>query len=609
MAKKESSYTCTECKVTQSAVWRRDKEFKNTLCNKCYLKKYPPKKVEAADGNSNSGESKKRKLELVAEEKAVKAEPKDETEIKTEVKEEVKDEFKEELKDELKEEVKEEDRKEKKRKKDKHKDKDEDAMDDLFDEGPPDVSADTDTEYAEIELDKTPSGLIVESSGQSKIDGKYKRLPNSSRGRPAYYQRKEKDGKDKTMYIYFAKKAWNIGPRFGDKKSVAVMKAVDGLMDPCEPYPHAWQVYKKGEEENSPGTYQTVVAMRIYSEEAAAEMSKLPEPPMEAGAAGKLSDSGAPMTAEQIAERQQRKEEKKKRKEEAKAKEAAERPADQTGEGAVKSEGTEEKKDEASSSSDESSSSEEEKEESSDSSSESDKEDNAAKAQVDEAANEQKRKDKALEFEKRIRSQLQAHQDKNDIRGVHKSFINIQQRLQASKANLEQVAGLTEAKVEELLVTLKRDFKIDENKPKEKPRAPKAPPPAHLLKGKASGSAPAAPTTPPENPPGGGDIMPHRTMQPGKSVLRPWYDGPRRKGERPHISIAAGMQPGHVEQSIESFRQMGEELWYYMPGASVYCDNCDRQVPQSMGSLQGALGQSQFAQNRFVCSECAFNPQ
>jgi len=73
---------------------------------------------------------------------------------------------------------------------------------------------------------------------------------------------------------------------------------------------------------------------------------------------------------------------------------------------------------------------------------------------------------------------------------------------------------------------------------------------------------------------------------------------------KPKRSRVAFPPDGLLAQVIFVESDKDLQLWFRMPGAVVYCDSCEKGVPQSMGSLQGAPNQSQFAQNKFICSDC-----
>ena len=67
--------------------------------------------------------------------------------------------------------------------------------------------------------------------------------------------------------------------------------------------------------------------------------------------------------------------------------------------------------------------------------------------------------------------------------------------------------------------------------------------------------------------------------------------------------------PWRMESQIASFKLANDSwpessLWFQTPGSIVACDHCERNVPLSMGAMQGAPGQSKFAQFEFLCRDC-----
>jgi len=90
---------------------------------------------------------------------------------------------------------------------------------------------------------------------------------------------------------------------------------------------------------------------------------------------------------------------------------------------------------------------------------------------------------------------------------------------------------------------------------------------------------------------------------PGNSKIKTAWSEPREK-KAGCDRIRFGEKTDDKTTSIENYRYLGSQLWFIQPGSVVHCDECDRPVSQVQGSLQGAPGKSQFAQNKFVCSEC-----
>lgn len=97
----------------------------------------------------------------------------------------------------------------------------------------------------------------------------------------------------------------------------------------------------------------------------------------------------------------------------------------------------------------------------------------------------------------------------------------------------------------------------------------------------------------------------HRTARPVKSIFRGRRQRPPLQGQRVGIVIGDGHQGVHCSISpLRSFRSCGEQLWFQNPGATVSCDTCNNEVPQTQGCLSGAGAQSQFAQLEFHCLTC-----
>eukprot|EP00747_Dinoflagellata_sp_TGD_P097888 gnl/TRDRNA2_/TRDRNA2_167273_c0_seq1.p1 gnl/TRDRNA2_/TRDRNA2_167273_c0~~gnl/TRDRNA2_/TRDRNA2_167273_c0_seq1.p1 ORF type:complete len:408 (-),score=49.92 gnl/TRDRNA2_/TRDRNA2_167273_c0_seq1:379-1602(-) len=99
------------------------------------------------------------------------------------------------------------------------------------------------------------------------------------------------------------------------------------------------------------------------------------------------------------------------------------------------------------------------------------------------------------------------------------------------------------------------------------------------------------------------DTLPHRRMEPTSSCLR------RAISSRSGMHIKYADQDGYgdlkTEIGIRSLRNLGGMLWIRNPGASVWCDKCERSVLQSMGCLEGDASKSHFTHDTFVCDDCA----
>merc|ERR1719375_2912713 len=124
-----------------------------------------------------------------------------------------------------------------------------------------------------------------------------------------------------------------------------------------------------------------------------------------------------------------------------------------------------------------------------------------------------------------------------------------------------------------------------------------------LAKGSSDGNA--APMTPEDDD--DPNALPHRQNKKLKPVLSKDWKPKKKNGARISFSDTGGGSLA-AETAVESYKGAGEQLWYTMPGAIVICDQCEKGVPQGMGTLQGAPNQSQFAQCRFLCSDCLGGP-
>ncbi|CAE8709362.1 unnamed protein product, partial [Polarella glacialis] len=128
--------------------------------------------------------------------------------------------------------------------------------------------------------------------------------------------------------------------------------------------------------------------------------------------------------------------------------------------------------------------------------------------------------------------------------------------------------------------------------------------------------APSTPDGAPQTPPGAlaaagarrdeEDMPPHRRgIQPLKCAIR---KGPRGVIMNFQRRIQYGPYGPQISQvKVATYKTSGDTLWFSMPGAYVFCDACLKAVPQSMGSLQGAPQRSQFAQDKFLCTDCMMN--
>lgn len=514
-----------------------------------------------------------------------------------------------------------EDESEQKSKKSKrHREKDPLAglLNDAQDTPPSDLTTpavESDTEYPETDVSACPEKIHVKESGSHKADGTYYRMERASRGKPCY----SKSG-ERPMYLFWNKK-WRIGNEFGSTKNFAMNKDA-GTLTPCEPYPHVWKVLdrkdRKEKKEKGDGKakeYVKQMTMRIIDSQSMSLCieSDLPEmmvPEEDYQRAKKVKRRTVALAPSEASAEQAKGEA---------VPSSAEKPAKEpvaVANGTAPSqegpgEDSEEEKDQVDSSQSDSNSSSS----SSDDSGASDSEDEGGKEASKEVkapaapkpvASLHASEQKAQEFEARLRVEL--------------SKMNAEERLQrmqkvkevlTNKANSTRVTGMGPEKIHAMLSQLEKDFAITA-----RPKPPSAPPPAHLLKQQqAAGAAPGgtaedhrsladlAAESQPMTPEGGEPPATNgadwwRRQRPKRSALRK-PNMPRNTRRR--ITYTDWLV-NRVE--VSSFRQCGEQLWFIAPGSYVACDACEKEVSQAMGCLQGAPNHSQFAQNRFLCSEC-----
>eukprot|EP00930_Biecheleria_cincta_P068087 TRINITY_DN5518_c0_g1_i1.p1 TRINITY_DN5518_c0_g1~~TRINITY_DN5518_c0_g1_i1.p1 ORF type:complete len:586 (-),score=150.98 TRINITY_DN5518_c0_g1_i1:86-1843(-) len=472
----------------------------------------------------------------------------------------------------------------------------------------PDVDpVETDSEYQEVDIQDYPARLKVEQCSYVKINGLYRKLPKPSRGRPSYCN----TGGNKPVYLYSYKSKWHFGFDFGARKCVAQCPEVEGVPLPVEPYVNSWKVMPKSDKkedkdkgEDKGDKKKPCLAMRVidcaFLEEShvfegsdliipdevmapsvrtSADVGEKPEesspadsktkkkktksepagsPQQTSSSASKPSNGGqgsgdddAAMVAA-YADEQSSDEEK-----------AAPAPAQDNA-------------DDSDSNANDSDSSEEE-------SSSSESEQDAQPAAQAPAGS-----DPEQAFSPQVKSLISKLKEDKEGKGKAARLIQ-QMRKNPSKAN-----RFTPVEVEQIVGWCCRHFGIPDVPPDS--AAPKTPP------------ATNQPTTPPMEAGATNqvrrpvnDVMPHRMPFPNlKSVMRP--PGRGRNFKR---FIHFNQRMERVETAIVTFKNAGDGLWHQQPGAMVQCDYCERSVPQAMGSLQGAPGQSQFAQCAFVCNDCA----
>ncbi|CAJ1379577.1 unnamed protein product [Effrenium voratum] len=521
----------------------------------------------------------KRVLENGGDEALLKVKVKEPGERKAEAKEEAK-----EAKKEVKEEVKEED---------------EDEIADLLSQAPleqlkgqkrkrkaaaleedsllpvpevPDVE--TDSEYQELELSTYPKKLYIEACSYEKVNGLYRIMTQSSRGRPCYC----KTTTAKNLYLYwYSARRWHIGLDFGSKKCIASVQDMGDLAPPFEPYPNGWKVMEKHHKDGGKEKLDKIKCpqMRVIDGEVYAD-------------AHVLTDIDQPLEISLAKRKEKKSPEKDKaespeRKASAKAKSSPPRASPKKGpelddeaamvEAAQQSDSDDESKVKDSQRSG-SNASESESEESSSS----------------ESASEAEAPDEDYEAmspaTKHIVQKLKTMVPKEAATKAEKLFGSIRQKMRKGGS---APGGMSHTDVKHLAAWCHRHLGVA----------------ASLTRPEAAAPMLAEqPQTPPDkDPPRQSDTqMPHLYAQPSKSVLRP--PGAPRPRQPRRVQYPADRHL-KLEVPIESFKTYGEGLWFQCPGAMVNCDTCDRVIPQGLGSLQGAPSRSQFAQHLFLCSDCS----
>mmetsp|Transcript_50486 Transcript_50486/g.161582 ORF Transcript_50486/g.161582 Transcript_50486/m.161582 type:complete len:532 (-) Transcript_50486:172-1767(-) len=447
-------------------------------------------------------------------------------------------------------------------------------------------AVETDSEYPDVELDDCPRAIHVKASGSQRVDGPYARLSHASRGRPCYMKQAEK----KPMYLFWNRK-WIISWEFGSDKPHAFVKDAGGT-SPCEPYPQAWEVLDKQARKSmdkkvdaidaAAQTYNRTIAMRAIDADvldASLQGEAFQQPDEEAApAAHRKKKSRTPASAPSSAKAEDAKKSGQGGAAGPGASAAAAGAAAAPGAPAAKESGSEAEGPGFESSDEESDSN---SSESSSSESASEKVQAKAKAAPPRPAAAQVTERMAAEFEAKLRAELSRYADP---KARMKKFQQVRDMLMKKVSGQEQVAGLEPEKLQSILDRLDADFGAEQAAAQPPapavPRPPAGPPPKWLLEKEqaASGRQP--------------EPAPVRS-----SLRKP--GAPRQRIRR----ISYPENPVFITE-VACYRGHGEQLWFTMPGAVVYCDSCEKGVPQSMGSLQGAPNQSQFAQNKFICSDC-----
>lgn len=201
----------------------------------------------------------------------------------------------------------------------------------------------------------------------------------------------------------------------------------------------------------------------------------------------------------------------------------------------------------------------------------------AAAADQGKEQTEEDKEIKREEFIAKLRKQLVSIKDPKQRQT---KLVAVKGMLEQRADHLLNVAGMSKTDVRALIENLDRDFGS-------KIKPPAGAPPGFAGKGKPVAAAAAQAET-----------------NGAKKVMKSALKG--RNGPRQSRRIN-WTNEGPKQTVVESFRNMGEALWFQMPGAFVSCDQCEKQVPQSCGALQGEPEKPQFAQFQFLCHECMQN--
>mmetsp|Transcript_25916 Transcript_25916/g.80862 ORF Transcript_25916/g.80862 Transcript_25916/m.80862 type:complete len:567 (+) Transcript_25916:121-1821(+) len=457
-------------------------------------------------------------------------------------------------------------------------------------------AVDTDSEYADIDLEESPKQVHVRDSGKQKIEGTYRRLSKPSRGRPCYAKWMEK----KPMYLFWNKK-WIIGWDFGSAKSYAKLTDA-GKLSPCEPYPKVWKVLDKGDKDkhadaNDDGKtlrYVDNLPMRVV-DDAVLALSLRDESLVEFD----VPDSGEAQSRHRKKEAKRTREPSSAGKEKTAAAAGAEGAAAApgargTGEdaGAKPGSGGEDLGPADGNSDQESESSSEESSSSASASERPPPQQEAVLEATPLAARRAKESPdmKAQEFEAKLRDQLLRLPT---LEARKKKFMTVKEMLMKRTTGVDGVAPeklqVLLAKVQNWLMQPMSGGPSAAGMPP--PAGP--PPPAFMAAAAAEAGRASVPDAAPQQ--AGAPFTRSALRRPG---------APRQRSRRISFCDGAGWQLAS-ETPVLSYRGCGEQLWFQMPGAVVVCDSCEREVLQSMGSLQGAPSQSQFAQSKFLCADCS----
>eukprot|EP00929_Paragymnodinium_shiwhaense_P089321 TRINITY_DN49484_c0_g1_i1.p1 TRINITY_DN49484_c0_g1~~TRINITY_DN49484_c0_g1_i1.p1 ORF type:complete len:718 (+),score=208.94 TRINITY_DN49484_c0_g1_i1:133-2286(+) len=520
----------------------------------------------------------------------------------------------------------------------------------------------TDTEYADIDVTTCPAAIRVEDSGNSKIDGLFKRMSAASRGKPCYVM----TGPKKVVYLYWNKN-WKIGFELGSSKSCAHAKDAEA-MHPCQPYPHVWKVFNKATKSSD-----KVKSMRVL--EVAAVLGDAAKDAADDRVATEAPKEEQAPTAQSRGKAAARKAAASRR-----SKVAAAAPGGDNGQGDATGAAPASSSESGEGSGDSKSSDEEGAARASAAA------ESTAPAASENELQERARALKAARFESVLRGKLAKAETPSAVREILQPFHT---SLQRTPEDLERVSGLRSDRMRGLLARLEAEFpatssfaSLKEAKANPPPaveasaaeRSSEAAAPASCSKEEADGAplfespemaqdtprvaaetprvatgsprtpqaglldprtpetedgepqprTPVGPQTPPLSPLA---QLPHRdpTVVPGVSCLRrrkakvdangvpatsaEGMAGPSTPKAGRSVAFVAGTVVSH-QVRIADCRSL-VSLWYEAPGATVDCDNCGATEPY-LGTgieLRGDPSRPKFARDTHLCDKCGTQQQ
>eukprot|EP00931_Biecheleriopsis_adriatica_P048080 TRINITY_DN2776_c0_g1_i1.p1 TRINITY_DN2776_c0_g1~~TRINITY_DN2776_c0_g1_i1.p1 ORF type:complete len:565 (+),score=157.64 TRINITY_DN2776_c0_g1_i1:89-1783(+) len=457
------------------------------------------------------------------------------------------------------------------------------------------ADVETDTEYDQIDLSNFPAKLRVEASINEKMNGLYRLLPKPSRGRPSYCKTRHDS---KPLFLYWApSKKWQVGYVCGGKSSFGYCKDIGETYPPIEPYPNVWQVQPKADKGDEKKQDKVkCLGMRVIDQDVWEE-AQWPQDliqPDEVAPEKEAAEKSSSPTKEPAA----------------KAKEKTKSPQKATGAAPAVATAAKSTNDdeaamvEAAAGSSDESDDDDKKAKESDSNQTDESQSESESSSSEESASPTKPAAKATTLQELSKSAQALITKLHALppNEAPKKAAQVMEGLRTKIAAGKSVGGMNTEDLKQVQEYCRRTFGIAPAQAA-KPQAAK-----QARQNAAQPSTPdmpdaGQPTTPPMDAPiqrVPANALPHRTMKALPKVLR--LPGSARNYNR-RLNYVDNTQI-RTEVSILSYKASGEHLWYQSPGALVFCDDCDRQVPQAMGQLQGAPSRSQFAQNEFLCTEC-----